>query len=448
MEKSRSKFGSTLGAVMALAGSAVGLGNIWKFPYVVGENGGGAFILLYIGFIMLIGFPVMLAEFSIGRKSQMNVVGAFQHLAPNTKWYLMGAFSIITSVVILSFYSTIAGWTLEYVFLSLKGDFANITASEAKSIYENFISNPYKTIFWQFIFMGMTAVIIIKGVKKGIEKFSKIMMPILFLILVAMAINALTLPGAKEGLSYLFVPKFDQLNSNSILAALGQSFFSLSIGMGILLTYASYLSKEESLVGVSLKVIGADTAVAILSGIAIIPAVFTFGLEPQAGPGLVFITLPQVFQAMPGGTVWAVAFFILLAFAALTSTISLLEVPVSYFKEKLGISRKSMTWLASFVILISGAFSTLSFSVLSDVKLFGFTIFDILDYLGSNIFLPLGGIFICIFSGWYLKSTVIIREITGDSNPSVIFIRIYTIILRYIAPIAILLVMLRTLGLF
>ena len=445
----RTNFGTTLGAIATLAGSAVGLGNIWKFPYIVGENGGGAFILLYIVFILLIGFPVMLAELSIGRHAQKNAIGAFRTIAPNTKWFLMGVFSIVISILILSYYSTVSGWTLEYIFLSLKGEF-NATGGNinVESIYNDFISSPFKVLLSQFLFIAITAAVIILGVKKGIEKFSKIMMPILFLILIALGINAICLPAAKEGLNYLFIPRFDQLTSESVIAALGQSFFSLSVGMGVLLTYSSYLKKSESLVSISLKVIAADTIVAILAGVAIIPAVFNYGLELGAGPGLVFITLPQVFSSMPGGVIWAVLFFILLAFAALTSTISLLEVPVSYAIERFKVSRGVVTCIIALLIFGIGIFNSISFNILKDVSIFGLSIFEAFDYLCSNILMPMGGIFMCIFAGWYLKSTFLIREVGGDISSPSVFIRIYVIILRYIAPISIFMVMLNALNLF
>lgn len=332
-------FKSKFGAIAALAGSAVGLGNIWKFPYVAGTNGGGAFLLVYIFFTIAIGLPVMLAEFSLGRRSQQNALGTFRVLAPGTKWFLFGLLSIIAATLILSFYGTVSGWTLEYVWLSISTSFHGQSAEDINSIFTNFISHPYKALLWHIGFMFLTGAIIMGGVQKGIERYSKLMMPLLFIIIIALSINSMTLSGSAEGLRFLFFPKLSELTADSILSALGQAFFSLSVGMGILLTYASYIPKNDNLTGISLKVIITDTLVAILAGIAILPAVFSFHIDPQAGPGLVFLTLPKVFQGLPAGEIWAILFFILLTFAALTSAISLLEVPVAYLVEEKKLKR-------------------------------------------------------------------------------------------------------------
>ena len=440
-------FKSNLGAIAALAGSAVGLGNIWKFPYVAGTNGGGAFLLVYIFFTLDIGFPVMIAEFSLGRRSQQNAFGTFRVLAPDSKWLLFGSLSIIAASLILSFYGTVSGWTLEYVWLSLTNAFQGQHAEEVTSVFNAFLSHPYKALLWQIGFMALTAAIIMGGVQKGIERYSKIMMPLLFVIIIALCINSMTLTGALEGLRFLFLPKFSELTANSILSALGQAFFSLSVGMGILLTYASYLPKTDNLTTTSLKVIVTDTLVAILAGMAILPAVFSFGIDPQSGPGLVFLTLPQVFQGLPGGTVWAVLFFLLLTFAALTSAISLLEVPVAYLVEEKKLKRPTATLLATLVITVIGSFNTLSFGPLKHVKIFGMNIFDACDYLCSNILLPLGGILICLFAGWYLNKALLYSELSNDHRLKIRFFKLYIFILRYIAPVCIFLILLNVLGL-
>ena len=314
MHHTRVGFKSNFGAIAALAGSAIGLGNIWKFPYIAGTNGGGAFLIVYIFFTLAIGFPVMLAEFSLGRRSQQNALGTFKILAPGTRWILFGFLSIIAATLILSFYGTVSGWTLEYVWLSMNNSFKGQTAENINHLFTNFISHPYKALLWQTGFMFLTGAIIMGGVQKGIERYSKIMMPLLFIIVIALSINSTTLSGSSEGLKFLFFPKFSELTSKSILSALGQAFFSLSVGMGILLTYASYIPKSDNLTSISLKVIITDTLVAILAGIAILPAVFSFHIDPQAGPGLVFLTLPKVFQGLPAGQLWATLFFILLTF--------------------------------------------------------------------------------------------------------------------------------------
>ena len=445
-DQARIGFKSNLGAIAALAGSAVGLGNIWKFPYIAGTNGGGAFLLVYIFFILLIGFPVMLAEFTLGRRSQQNAFGTFRFLAPGTKWFLFGALSIIAATLILSFYGTVSGWTLEYVWLSLTNSFEGTNAQEVNAIYTDFISHPYKALLWHIGFMAITAGIIMGGVQKGIERYSKIMMPLLFIIIIALCINSMSLPGSTQGLKFLFFPEFSKLTANGILAALGQAFFSLSLGMGTLLTYASYISKRDNLMNISLKVITTDTLVAVLAGIAILPAVFSFGIDPQAGPGLVFITLPQVFQQLPLGEVWAVAFFILLTFAGLTSAISMLEVPVAYLVEEKNMKRTTATGLLATVITIIGGFNTLSFGPLRNVQILGMNIFDACDYLCSNILLPIGGILICVFAGWYLDKAIILHEMSNEGSLKIRFFKVYILILKYIAPACILLIFLNIFG--
>lgn len=442
----RDSFKSKFGAIAALAGSAVGLGNIWKFPYEAGSNGGGAFLIVYIFFTLAIGFPVMLAEFSLGRRSQRNAFGTFQTLAPKTKWFLFGILSIIAASLILSFYGTVSGWTLEYVWLSLSNAFKDQSAEDINTIFNTFISHPYKAVLWQTGFMLLTGAIVMAGIQKGIERYTKIMMPLLFIIIIALSISACTLSGSRKGLEFLFFPKFSELTADSILSALGQAFFSLSVGMGILLTYASYIPKNDNLVGISLKVIFTDTLVAILAGIAILPAVFSFDIDPQTGPGLVFLTLPKVFQSLPAGQIWAILFFILLTFAALTSAISLLEVPVAYLVEEKKIRRPLASLIATFAITFLGSFNTLSFGPLKEVHLFGMSFFEACDYLCSNILLPIGGILICIFAGWYLNKAILYSEISNNGSLKIYFFKLYVFILRYIAPVCILLILLNVLG--
>ena len=445
-QQTRPGFKSKFGAIAALAGSAVGLGNIWKFPYIAGTNGGGAFLLVYIFFTIAIGFPVMLAEFSLGRHSQQNALGTFRVLAPGTSWLLFGLLSILSATLILSFYGTVSGWTLEYIWLSLTNSFKGQNAEDINTIFNNFISHPYKAVLWQSGFMILTGAIIMGGVQKGIERYSKIMMPLLFLIIIALSINSLTLSGAAAGLKFLFRPAFTCLTADGVLAALGQAFFSLSVGMGILLTYASYIPRNDSLPHISLKVILTDTLVAILAGMAILPAVFSFQINPQAGPGLVFLTLPTVFQNLPAGEIWAVLFFILLTFAALTSAISLLEVPVAYLVEEKKMKRPAATLLATSVITFIGSFNTLSFGPLRNVHIGGMNVFEACDYLCSNILLPLGGILICIFSGWYLDKSILFNEISNNGILKIRFFKLYIFILKYIAPVCILLILLHAVG--
>jgi NSS family neurotransmitter:Na+ symporter len=408
----RGNFGSKFGVIAAAAGSAVGLGNIWRFPYVAGENGGGAFLLVYLGFILLIGIPVMLSELSIGRSAQLNAFGSFKKLAPGKPWYLIGLLGIVAAFVILSFYSTVAGWTLEYVYTSIANAHKGFTPEQFEQTFETFKSGTFRPVFWQMIFMALTAGIVLAGVQKGIEKYTKALMPLLFVLIVILCIRSVTLPGAKSGLEFLFKPDFSKINANVILEALGQAFFSLSIGMGTLITYGSYIRKDNNLPKIATQVSLTDTLIAILAGVAIFPAVFAFNIEPNSGPGLVFLTLPNIFQQMAGGYVFAILFFILLSVAALTSSISVLEVVVAYMVEELKMPRKKATIISSSAIALVGLACTLSWSTFKDI---GITfnqsattdmametsekmlIFDIFDFAASNIFLPLGGVLIVIF---------------------------------------------------
>lgn len=446
MHRKRDSFGSKFGAIAALAGSAVGLGNIWKFPYEAGSNGGGAFLLIYIFFTIAIGLPVMLSEFALGRRGQRNAFGTFKVLAPGTKWYYFGMLSIVAAAFILSFYGTVSGWTLEYVWLALTNAFEGQTAGHINDTFNEFISHPYKAVIWQIGFMVLTGIIVLAGVKKGIERYTKMMMPVLFVIVILLGIRACTLEGASVGLRFLFYPDFSALTGESLLSALGQAFFSLSLGMGVLLTYASYINKNENLTHISLQVITTDTLVAILAGVAILPAVFAFGIDPQAGPGLVFLTLPKVFQSMPLGYVWALLFFILLTFAALTSAISLLEVVVAYLVEEKNMSRLKATIITTLGISLLGVFSTLSFGPLRHVSFFGLSIFDTFDFVSSNILLPVGGILICIFAGRRLDKALLYDEISNGKTLKMRFFGVYIFILKYIAPICIFLILLNAIG--
>lgn len=444
----RDSFKSKFGAIAALAGSAVGLGNIWKFPHEAGSNGGGAFLLVYIFFTLAIGFPVMLSEFALGRRSQKNAFGTFKVLAVGTNWYMFGLLSIVAAAFILSFYGTVSGWTLEYVWLAISNSFKGMSAADITDTFNQFISHPYKAVLWQVGFMFISGAIVIAGVQKGIERYTKMMMPLLLLIVIILGIRACTLEGSGEGLKFLFYPKFSELTGGSILSALGQAFFSLSIGMGVLLTYASYIRKEDNLNHISLQVISTDTLVAVLAGVAILPAVFAFHIDPQAGPGLVFLTLPKVFLSMPFGQLWSVLFFLLLTFAALTSAISLLEVVVAYMVEEKKMSRIRATIITTLGITTLGVFSTLSFGPLQDIEFFGLSIFDSFDFISSNILLPAGGILLCIFAGWRLDHAVLYTELSNEGKIKLRFFRLYIFILKYLAPACIFLILLNVLGVF
>jgi neurotransmitter:Na+ symporter, NSS family len=443
----RDSFGSKIGIIAAAAGSAIGLGNIWRFPYVTGQNGGAAFLVLYIAFILIIGVPVMLSELSIGRRAQRNAFGSFKFLKPGQPWYLVGLMGIAAAFFILAFYSTIAGWTLEYIYRALINDFSGRSANDLGEMFTSFQQSTYMPLIWQLVFMFFTGFVVFKGIKNGIEKYTKILMPLLLLLIFVICIRSITLPGAVKGLEFLFKPDFSKLNPNVVLMALGQAFFSLSIGMGTLITYGSYIQKNDNLGNTAFAVTAADTFIAILAGIAIFPAVFAFGINPSEGVGLVFITLPNIFQAMPGGYFWALAFFILLGIAALTSTISVLEVVVAYFSEEMNISRKKATLMGAVSISLLGAFCTLSQGPLKGLGLFGMDLFDNLEYTSANILLPLGGFFIVIFVGWFMGKSVVVDEITNSNTLSGRLLGIFFVIVRVIAPIAIAIVFLNGVGL-
>ncbi len=442
----RDSFGSKIGVIAAAAGSAIGLGNIWRFPYVLGNNGGGAFLIIYLVFVVGIGVPVMISEFIIGRRSQRNPYGAFVKLAPGKPWYLVGIMGILAAFTILSFYSTIAGWTLEYLIEAFSTGFQNMTKSSLNDNLNTFINNGYRPVLWQLIFMFLTGYVVYAGVKNGIEKYTKILMPILLVIIIVLDVNSILLPGAGKGLTFLFKPDFSKINGEVVLEALGQAFFSLSIGMGTLITYGSYIQKKENLGNTAVSVSMADTLIAILAGIAIFPAVFSFGINPEAGPSLVFVTLPLIFEQMTGGYFFAILFFSLLAIAALTSTISVLEVVVAYLSEERNMSRKKATVISAAAISVLGIACTLSQGPAPQLHILGKSLFDAMDFLSANILLPLGGLFIVLFVGWQLKRLDVLDELSSGGQHKVAFFRVYLIIVRFLAPIAILLVFLNNLG--
>lgn len=443
----RDSFGSKFGIIAAAAGSAIGLGNIWKFPYMAGENGGAAFLFVYLFFTLVIGLPVMLSEFGIGRRGQANVFGSYKKLSPGTPWYLVGIMGVAAAFMILAFYSAVAGWTLEYIYKSLANSFSGKSTQELESMFGEFTNGIWRPLFWQFVFMIMTAWIIFAGVKKGIEKYTKILMPLLVVMILILCVRSLTLPNSMDGLRFIFQPDFTKLTGKAVLDALGQAFFSLSLGMGTLITYGSYIRKSDNLAATAVEVSIADLLIAILAGIAIFPAVFSFGINPGEGPGLVFITLPIIFQQMPGGYFFALIFFILLAVAALTSSISLLEVVVAYFSEELKMTRMRATVIGSILIFFLGVFCSLSLGVMSDVKIFGKGFFDLLDFTSSNILLPLGGFFIVMFVGWYLSKRDVKEELSNQGSLKARYLPVFLFLVRFVAPVAIAIVFIYGLGL-
>ncbi|MFA6769799.1 MAG: sodium-dependent transporter [Bacteroidales bacterium] len=443
----RDGFGSRFGVLVAVAGSAVGLGNLWRFPYMVGTNGGAAFIILYLFFVIMLCLPIMFSEFIIGRRAQSNAFGAIKKIAPKSGWLSIGVISVVASIAILSFYSVVGGWTLEYILKSFSPAFLTSDSESLSTQFSNFSQSSFMPVIMHLLFLGISALIVVAGVKNGIERYSKILMPILFFLVVLLAIRSLTLEGSGAGVEFLFKPDFSKITGKTLLAALGQAFFSLSLGMGCIITYGSYVNKKENLFKISFMSAFADTGFAILAGLAVVPAVFAFGISPSEGPSLVFITLPQVFAQLPFGQLIASAFFFILLIAALTSSISLLEVIVAFCTEELKWSRLTSVLTTFVVIGFFGSFSSLSQGVLSHITIFGKTFFDFFDYTSSNILLPVGGLLVVTFVGWRMKRSDVLDELTSGGTISLKPILFSTIlfIIRYVAPMAILAVLIHSL---
>lgn len=453
---SRESFGSKIGAVLAAAGSAVGLGNIWRFPIETGQNGGAAFIIVYIACVFLLGIPIMMSEFFIGRHTHTNTAGAYRKLAPGTQWKWVGRLGVLSGFVILSYYSVVAGWTAEYTVLAIGNCFDGKGSLDFPVIFNQFVSNPWKSLLWMFAFIIVTHVVVVRGVKSGIEKFSKVMMPALFVIMIVLTVCSVMLPGASQGLEFLLKPDFSKINGSVMLSAMGQAFFSLSLGLGCLCTYASYFRNDTNIGKTALNVALIDTFVAVMSGFIIFPAVFNAGYmlsSGDIGPSLLFITMPNVFQQAFGGMpvlsyLVSVLFYFLLVVAALTSTISMHEVVTAYVSEEFNMKRRKAATVVSIACGTVGVFCALSFGPLAGVKLFNMNIFDLFDYVSSNIFLPVGGMFVSIFTGWYLDKRLVRDEITNHGTIRVPYLRFVIFILRYFAPIAIGVILLNQLGLF
>ena len=436
---SRDSFGSRFGALVAMAGSAVGLGNLWRFPYLVGENGGAAFIIIYILLSFLICLPIFISEFVIGRRSQKNAYAAFRDLSGGSAWRWVGLFTIIVPLVVLSYYSVIGGWSVEYLLKSVTFAFESASQSAMSTMFSDFVSSTWGPLLVHTGFLLVTIMIVVVGIKDGIEKFSKVMMPLLFFMVLAIAIYSMTLPGAKAGLDYLFNPDFSKITGKACAAALGQAFFSLSLGFGTIMTYASYVDKKENILFQSTATAVSDLMFALIAGMAIMPAVFAFGLNPQSGPGLVFETLPFVFGQMPAGGFVAILFFLALLVAALTSSISMLEVAVAYLVEEKGFSRVWACVVLFVICWVVGAVCSLSFGPLSDVKIDGGNIFDFFDNLSSNILMTLGSLLTVLFVGWRLKKTDVYDEFTngGTLSRNAKLFGVLWFLIRYICPLAI-----------
>lgn len=422
---SEEKFTSRTGAIAAAAGSAVGLGNVWRFPYIAGEDGGAIFLLFYILFTVAISIPMLICEFSIGRMSGKPVTGAFQALRPGGKWQAIGVAGMLTAFIILSYYNIVSGWTVYYSAASVTGRLSGLSAAEVAQVFENVSSDPVSCLVWMCVVIGAVAFVVAKGVAGGIEKYSKILMPILFLLIVIMLVRALFLDGAGRGISFYLSPDMSKVTSKAIFDALGQSFFSLSIGMGIMTTYGAYIPKSQRLGGMAARVAILDFLVAFLSGAVIFPCVFAFGIAPNEGPGLVFVTLPNIFNQMAFGQVFQAVFFLLLMVAAITSSISLLEVVVAFLKNSFRLGRKMATVVASFLVLCFGTACALSS-----------TVFNVFDKVTANVMMPLGALAVVLFVGWALPADRFKAELEADGKPFKLFKAMFFLV-RYVLPLVI-----------
>ena len=444
----RANFGSKIGVILASAGSAVGLGNIWRFPFETGNHGGAAFILIYLGCVVALGIPIMIAEFLIGRRSRANTAGAYRVLAPGTQWKWVGRLGVLSGFLIYSFYSVVAGWTLEYIVQAVSGGLSGQSAEGFIATFNGFVSNPWRPALWTIAFVLLTHFVIVRGVERGIERSSKILMPLLFILLLVLACCSISLPNAGEGVRFLLQPDFSKVDSKVLLGAMGQAFFSLSLGMGCLCTYASYFRNDTKLPRTACNVAVIDTLVAILAGFIIFPAAFSVGIRPDSGPSLLFITLPNVFQQAFGGLpllamLLSLLFYVLLALAALTSTISLHEVGTAYLHEEFNFSRKKAATLVTTCCVALGILCSLSLGVgSSHLSLFGMTLFDLFDFVTAKIMMPAGGLLIALFAGWYLDKQIIWEEISNRGTLKVHIYRVLLIGLKYVAPIGITLVFL------
>lgn len=442
----REQWGSKLGFILSAAGSAIGLGAIWKFPYVAGTSGGGAFFFVFLFFTIFVGLPILLAEFIIGRGSQKDAISAYRFFAPGTGWHWIGKMGIVGSCILLSFYSVVGGWILIYLVKTVTGGLSGLKKQEFGQLFADATANPLTAIIAQLVFLFITILIVARGVQKGIEKASKVMMPALFVCFLILIVRSLTLSGVGQGIEFLLYPNFSSLDSKTILFALGQSFFALSVGVSCMVTYSSYVPKQENLPKSATTIVLMNIFISLLAGLAIFPAVFSFGFKPEAGPGLLFVVLPAVFHEMPFGMVFFFIFILLFLFATLTSAFSLLELVVAALIKDHQSKRRKMAWITGMIIFILGIPSALSYGVLSDFKIFGKTPFDLADFLASNVFLPLGALAISIFVMVKIPRKTLLQEFSaGTSSGKRLFVA-WLLLIRYVAPIAIIIVFLDVIG--
>lgn len=441
-QSTRGAFATRIGAIATSVGSAVGLGNIWRFPYEAGTNGGGAFLLIYLFFIVIVGAPLLCAEFAMGRDSRANAVRTFASLTGKKSMGAIGIMGIIGSVLILSFYSVVAGWTIEYTVFSFTRGFKATDVSTLHSLFNSSIASPGKALFYTWLFLFINFLALSRGVRKGIERLSNLLMPLLFLILIVFCVNSLMLPQAGKGLEFLFAADFSQVSVSTVLSAMGQAFFSLSIGLGCMLTYGSYFKDSTNIPRTAVSIAALDTLVAILSGIIIFPAVFSFGMSPTAGPTLVFETLPAIFGVMTGGDILAPLFFILLFIASLTSTISMAEISISFCTERFLWSRRRASATVICLSTLLGGICALSFGPMANVEIFSLTFFNLFDFASSNILLPIGGVCTSLIAGWIYPPERFARQLSLTGSPLFPILRF---LLRYIIPLCILLIFLNSL---
>ncbi|MEG2005410.1 MAG: sodium-dependent transporter, partial [Bilophila sp.] len=440
----RDLFVSRLGILAATLGSAVGLGNIWKFPALTGQNGGASFLLVYICAALLVGLPVLIMELAMGRSQRANPVTAFRKMSPTGYWWLIGVSGVVAAVLILGFYTEVVGWVLAYIASSCTGATTTTDPAVAKKLFQSLIANPWQSVLWQWVVFVIVAAVILRGASRGIERITRILMPLLFLLLVVVCIRSLTLPGAVEGLRFLFMPDFSRIDGSVILMALGLAFFKLSIGMGVMLTYGSYFRSDVNIPVMALRVVLLDLLISLLAGVAIFPAVFAFGFEPTAGPSLLFLTIPAVFASMPGGQAFTVIFFVLSAVAATGAMLSLLEAPVVWLSETFKLDRRRATLFATLFFAAFGVPAALSAGVMSDVTLFGKTFFDLYDFISSNILMPVGGMMLCVFAGHFWGDANALKALSNDgalNNEGIV--RAVLLLCRWVSPVLIFVILLK-----
>lgn len=435
------QFSSRLGFILSAAGAAIGLGAIWKFPYVAGQNGGGAFLLIFLLFTIILGLPLLLAEFSIGRHSQQNAVDSFKVIAPGTKWYFVGILGMITVFIMLSFYSVIGGWIITYFFKVITGQLSGLTEVQYAETFSETIADAFISIGAQLIFILITIFVITKGVQNGIERMNKIMMPALAILFFVLVIRSVTLEGAAEGIAFLFQPDLSKVTSNTVLEAMGQSFFTLSVGVAGMITYSAYLPKDQNLPKSAISIVGMNIMVVLMAGLVIFPAVFAFGMEPDAGPTLLFNVLPTIFSQIPVGMLFFATFLIVFLFATLTSAFSMLEIIVAALAKGNPRKRKKWAWIVGLAIFLFGIPSALSFGLLSELTLVGKTIFDLADYTVSNVFLPLGALLIALFVSFKMKKSTLYEELKQGSHLKYGIFQAWFFLLRYVIPVLIIIVM-------